>query len=107
MVPTTFLVPNLDDEPIEKPLLEEEEDLFRFVNRKNTWGNGLPAKFPPKPSPRCAFNTTKEYDLWLDLCSLQANISLAQLILVASALRMEFKGKTTQVKKPKIPMMAV
>ena len=106
-VPTTSLEPNPDDEPVEEPFLEEEEDLFRFVDRRDTWGNGLPANFPPKPRPSRAFNPAEDYDLWSDLCSLRANISLAQLIQVAPALRKEFKEGATQVRKAKIPTMAV
>jgi hypothetical protein len=87
-VPTTSLGPNLDDEP----LPEEEEDLFQFVDKKDTWDNGLPANFPPKLRPSRAFNPAEEYNL----CSLRANISLAQLIQVAPALRKEFKEGATQ-----------
>ena len=53
--------------------------------------------------PSRAFKPAKKYNL----CSLWANISLAQLIQVAPALREEFKERATQVRKAKIPTMVV
>lgn len=53
------------------------------------------------------FNPTEDYDLWTDLCSLQANISVAELIRVAPSLRKELKeGATVPWRPPKAVVTA-
>lgn len=95
MVPTTSLGPNPDNSLVERPLLEEEEHLFQFLDKKNMLNNDKLINFPPQLRPNRPFNPAVEYNLSYDLCSLRANISIVELIQIASALRNAFKGETT------------
>lgn len=52
------------------------------------------------------FNPEENYDLWSNLCTLKANILVAQLIQVAPTLRKHYKEGTTTVRKPYKPIMA-
>src|SRR6476469_5330432 len=81
---------------------EEEDDLYRFVDPSEDGTRHPPMQ---KPRPSRAFNPAEDYDLWSDLCTLRANISVAQLIQVAPTLRKEFKEGATHVRKPRKPVM--
>lgn len=52
------------------------------------------------------FNPAEDYDRWSNLCTLKANILVAQLIQVAPTLRKHYKEGATAVRKPYKPIMA-
>ena len=95
-------LPTFEDAPFHGPFSDEEDDLYRFVE---TMGVGNQKDFVPKNRNPRAFNPAEEYDLWFDLCTLRANISIAQLIQVAPSLRKEFREGTTIPRRPRKEVM--
>lgn len=94
--------PSLEDAPLDVPLSDEENNLSRFVE---IMGVGNQKDLVPKDPSSRAFNPAEDYDLWSDLCTLRANISIAQLIQVAPSLKKELKEGATVLRKPRKTMM--
>jgi hypothetical protein len=92
----------MEDAPLDNPLSDEEDDLYRFVEDINI-GNQHDEVAKNSSSRVC--NPAEDYDLWADLCALRANISIAQLIQVAPSLRKEFKEGATIPRKSRKTMM--
>ena len=93
--------PSMEDIHLD-PLDDEEEDLYRFIEPAESRHRDHLG--PAGRGPR-VFNPAADYDLWMDLCKLRANISIAQLIRVAPSLRKEFKEGATMPRRPRKVVM--
>jgi hypothetical protein len=94
--------PSIEDAHFD-PLDDEEGDLYRFVE---TIGLENHEYLVPAARGSRVCNPAEDYNLWTDLCSFWANISIAQLIRVAPSLRKEFKEGLQFPGDPDIVMSA-